>query len=376
MKAIAHAWLALMSLERLKKFKKSESFKRGFLGGNFKGYFLGDSFDDHFEKQAESFVKFFDKRKDSFLKGAWFPDSVIADNLTGGHTFKLKKPSIKKEEEEAKEIENRTPNHLSSFRELNINKSRLKEKVCYESKYILPDRCEALTHAIRDMVLIQKDEAKGSEIIFNDNQITLYFLMLSHYLADAHVPPHCDDRDFYGPSTVHPDMEKYWDEEIKKFYEFDKDRGVFDYDLGGAPELIEDEKKKEQFKNSFLYQAIEELSQRKWGLKKTAENFADKEIVGEGNKKTYDYVKAVCFVSYLISTDLIPESVEEKEYKELKILEDPKYKDKLNRISVHTLADTIDSIALIWLLTWDKYNKLKEGIESKIKGIAEEGEIM
>ena len=99
MKASAHAWLALMALERLKKFKRSKSFRRSFLGENFKGYFLGNSFDDHFEKQAESFVKFFDKRKDSFLKGALFPDSVIADNLTGGHTFKLKKPTVKKEEE-------------------------------------------------------------------------------------------------------------------------------------------------------------------------------------------------------------------------------------------------------------------------------------
>ena len=104
MKAIAHAWLALMALERLKKFKRSKSFKRSFLGGNFEGYFLGDNFDDHFQKQAESFVKFFDKRKDSFLKGAWFPDSVIADNLTGGHTFKLKSQLSKKRKKERKNL--------------------------------------------------------------------------------------------------------------------------------------------------------------------------------------------------------------------------------------------------------------------------------
>ena len=373
MKTIAHAWLALMALERLKKPKKTKSFKRSFLGGNFKGYFLGNSFDNHFEKQAESFVKFFDKRKDSFLKGAWFPDSVIADNLTGGHTLKLRKPVTEKEKEAAKEFKNRTPKHLSSLEGLNINSSRLKERVYCKSKYVLPDRCEALTHSIRDMVLIRKDESKGSEIIFNDNQITLYFLMLSHYLADAHVPPHCDDRDFYGPSTIHPDMEKYWDKEIMNFYEFDKKRKAFDYDLDGAPELIKDKKKKEQFKNSFLYQTIEKLSQRKWELKKTKGKLADKEIIGEGNKKISDYIKAVCFTSYLVSTDLIPENVEEKEYKKLKILKDPQYKDKLDQISVHTLADAIDSIALVWLLTWDKYNKLKEEIEDKMKKIEKGG---
>ena len=266
MKTIAHAWVALMALERLKKIKKSDSFQRSFLGGNFPEYFLGDNFDDYFQKQAESFVKFFDKRKDAFLKGAWFPDSVISDNLTGGHTFKLKKPSNKEEREEAKQFENRVPKHLSSLEKLNIKKSRLKEKVCRKSKYVLPDRCEALSHSIRDMVLIYKKEQKGSEIIFNDNQITLYFLMLSHYIADAHVPPHCDSRDFYGPSTIHPDMEKYWDKEIKKFYGFDKKRKVFNYDLDGAPELIKNEDKIKQFSESFLCKTIEELSKRKWEL--------------------------------------------------------------------------------------------------------------
>ena len=376
MKATAHAWLALMALERLKKTKKTNAFKQSYLGKNFNGYFLGDNFDDHFQKQAENFVKFFDKRKDSFLKGAWFPDSVIADNLTGGHTLKLKKPVTKKEKEEAGRFKNRTPKHLSSLEDLGINELRLKEKVYRKSKYTLPDRCEALTHAIRDMVLIQKDEGKGSEIIFNNNQITLYFLMLSHYLADAHVPPHCDDRDFYGPSTIHPDMEKCWDKEIEKFYEFDKKRKVFDYDLGGAPELIKNANKQELFKKSFLHGVIKELSGRKLELKKVKRGLAEKKIIGEGNKKIYDYTKAICFVSYLISTEFIPENINEAEYKKLKILKDPEYKEKLDKLSVYVLADAIDSIALVWLLTWDKYNKLKEEIKLKMKVIEKEGGII
>ena len=376
MKRIAHAWLALMALERLKRPKRYKSFRRSFLGKNFRGYFLGDDFDDHFKKQAESFVRFFDKHKDAFLKGAWFPDNVISDNLTGGHTFKLKKPSTRKERKEAKEFKNRTPNHLCSLRKLGINESRLKEKVCRKSKYVLPDRCEALSHAIRDMVLIQKKEPKGSNIMFNDNQIALYFLMLSHYLSDAHVPPHCDDRDFYGPSTIHPDMEKYWDKEIIKFYEFDKKRDVFDYDIDGAPEFIKNKKPKEKFKESFLYGVIDELSKRKWEIEKIKGKLADKKILGEGNKKIYDYVKAVCFVSYLISTDFIPEGIKKQEYEKMKVLEDSEYKDKLDKISIYILADAIDSIALVWLLTWDKYKKLKEGIKDKMKTIEKEGGII
>jgi len=173
-------------------------------------------------------------------------------------------------------------------------------------------------------------------------------------------------------NTIHPDMEKHWDKEIKKFYEFDKKRKVFDYDIAGAPELIKDEKKKKLFKESFLYKVVEKLSNRKWKLKKSKGKLRIKEALGKNNKKTYDYIKAVCFVSYLVSTEFIPE-MSKKEYKKTKILKDEKYKEDLEKISIHTLADAIDSIALIWLLTWDKYNKLKEGIEKKTKEIKKAG---
>lgn len=353
MKQIAHAWVALMALERLKS-----SRTKSYIKTNFKSFYLGKKFNSYYNKQAKRFVNFFDKHKDAFVQGAWFPDSVISDNLVGAHTFKMKKPSNEKEKKEVKTIKNKTPEHLSARRTF-ISETKLKEKVYVKEDYILPDRCEALTHAIRDMMLIQKEEPKGSDIIFSDDQITLYFLMLSHYLADAHVPPHSDARDFYDPPTIHPDMEKYWDKEIKKFYLFDKKRKVFDYDIDGAPELIE----KEKFENSFLYDVLKLLNKRKW-------NPADKKIkyLGENNKKTYDYVKAVCFDSYLLSKWFIPE-MSKDEYKKIKILEDDKYKGILRDMSVHILADAIDSIALIWLLTWDKYNKLKEQIKKKKREI-------
>jgi len=68
-------------------------------------------------------------------------------------------------------------------------------------------------------------------------------------------------------------------------------------------------------------------------------------------------------------------SVSEKEYKKIKILEGSKYKDKLNLISVNVLADAVDSIAMVWLLTWDKYSKLREEEERKIKLIEKEGKV-
>jgi len=39
------------------------------------------------------------------------------------------------------------------------------------------------------------------------------------------------------------------------------------------------------------------------------------------------------------------------------------------------LADAIDSIAMVWLLTWDKYRALKDQIKEKKILIKKEGEI-
>lgn len=349
MKTIAHAWIGLMALERLKSISSKKS--KGYIQKNFKNFPLGKGFNEYYREQAERFVRFFDKHKDAFIQGAWFPDSVISDNLTGGHTYKLKKPANKKEIAKSRKIENRPPLHLASVKAV---EKRLNEKV-YLSGGTLPDRCEALTHSIRDMILIQRDQDKGSDILFNDDQITLYFLMLSHYVADSHVPPHSDQRDFYGPSTIHPDMEKYWDSEIKKFYEFDKKRKVFDYDINGAPEFKKN--KSADFQNSFLYKALELLNKRSWDP-------ADKKILGENNKKVYDYVKSICFVSYLNSTSFIPD-IDKRQYQKLKILKDQKYSKKLEELSINVLADAIDSVALVWLLTWDKYNKLKAEVKRR-----------
>jgi hypothetical protein len=359
MKMISHAWVALMALERLKTSKSG-----GGLDGKPKSFYLGDCFCPYYKAQAARFVEFFDKHKDAFVQGAWFPDSVIADNLAGGHTFKMKKPSSRKERDEAVRIKNRTPGHLGARRKF-IEDGRLEEHVYIKGNYVLPDRCEALSHAIRDMMLIQKEAKKGSDIIFNDDQITLYFLMLSHYMADAHVPPHSDSRDFYTPPTIHPDMEEYWECEIKKFYSFDDKRKVFDYDIGGAPEL--NPKRKKSFDKSFLKRALEILGRRAW------DPSAKKELyLGKNNRKIYDYAKAVCFDSYLLSTWFIPE-LPEKEYTKVKILKEKKYRKKLREMSPYILADAIDSIALTWVLTWDKYSKLKKEIRKKTMEIKSMG---
>ena len=138
-----------------------------------------------------------------------------------------------------------------------------------------------------------------------------------------------------------------------------KKRKVFDYDIDGTPELICGEKG--AFEASFLYDALEVLNKRRWSP-------SDMGVLGRNNKKIYDYTKAVCLVSYLVSCEFIPK-MSKSEYEKIKILEDDRYRQKLREMSVHVLADAIDSIALVWLLTWDRYNKLRDGIKEKTEEI-------
>lgn len=89
------------------------------------------------------------------------------------------------------------------------------------------------------MILITNalnEKRNGDVIVFNNSQVANFFLMLSHYTCDAHVPVHCDCRDLYKPSKVHPDLEAYWEKEIKKYYKVSIEREQFDLDENQNPQ--------------------------------------------------------------------------------------------------------------------------------------------
>jgi hypothetical protein len=50
-------------------------------------------------------------------------------------------------------------------------------------------------------------------MFFTDDQIVLGLFSLSHYLADAHMPLHCDKRDFSSGTcgNIHQEIEKEWE---------------------------------------------------------------------------------------------------------------------------------------------------------------------
>jgi hypothetical protein len=46
-------------------------------------------------------------------------------------------------------------------------------------------------------------------MIARNNQIALLYFMLAHYVADGHMPLHCDSKKFND--SIHSGMEEVWD---------------------------------------------------------------------------------------------------------------------------------------------------------------------
>jgi len=203
MKKYTHAWLSLKAMELLRARS-------------------GD-FNEERNQRVKRLLRFMSRYPSTFVRGAWFPDTVIKDNTQGGHTWKYYVDPV-----DGREVRYRPPSHNNC---LSLVQSELAARVSLVDRTSdLPDRCEALSQSIRDAILITNKVHSGDVIAFNDSQVAVLFLMLSHYVCDAHVPVHCDRRDFYTPSKVHPDLEAFWEYEIKKYYRVSTGTEQFDLD--------------------------------------------------------------------------------------------------------------------------------------------------
>ena len=232
-------------------------------------------------------LRFIRENNDGIVQGAWFPDSVIHDNSTG-HIWKL-----------AADSGSGTRIHKlpSTSKIRKIVKNRKEDEAVKLMKGNLPDRCQALAYEIRDKLKIKhnvavKQKNPGAAIIPTNNEIALSFFMLAHYVADSHMPLHCDTRKFRD--SIHGHMEGYWEGEIKNDYTLlvdpaRKDK-QFQLDGNGFP--------KGKVLGSFLSAVNDDVKNRRF-------------VVGFGsaNNNVWDYIVDVCYYSYLLSTKIMPLSV-------------------------------------------------------------------
>ena len=331
MKKHSHAWLALKAVELLKSYEGKFSEER--------------------DKYLKRFLKFISTHPSTFVRGAWFPDTVISDNTQGGHTWKYYL-----DPQNGKSEKRRPPSHNGC---LAFVKGKLNRKVSLDLKISdLPDRCEALGQMIRDSVLITNKMDSGDVVVFNDSQIALLFLMLSHYICDAHVPVHCDNRDFYTPSKVHPDLEEFWEKEIIKYYNVSKKAQQFDLDAEGN---LQRNNKKKGYEDSILYQCDELLAQLKWDRMDSAKMHWSA-FLGNGNNNFWDYLVSVCLVSFHMSQLMFtPDSG--VEYNKIRIMKVPRFKENVEKYSPYILSDAISSVAMLWLASWERWELLAKGVK-------------
>lgn len=307
MKQYTHAWLALMAMKRLEKTELSKNYR----------------------KRADGLIKWFKNNRDFVVQGAWYPDAVIKD-MASSHILKF----------EPKEGSNsnsfsKLPNIYHLYK---IGKESGNYKKSYKiTKGNLPDRCESLAHNIIDHFKMQESEDKGSPISPTDNQIATGFFMLSHYIADAHMPLHCDDRPFSDGDNVHGHVEQEWDEAVRGCYSIDFDNERFFYAPDGYPLKIGN--------NPVIDWLEKEIIDRPFSLS-----------WGTGNGNTWDFMSGICQYSYLTAYKMIPAAynADNLDWNGFKALNTGYGFDDYSK---YLLADAIDSIAKVWLRVWNRYQK-------------------
>jgi len=316
MKKYTHAWIAFKAIERLEKGKVADTDR----------------------KYADSLIKWFKGRKDGVMHGAWYPDEVIKDMATS-HVLKF------------------TPSQqgAGTFRTLpgsSLIYTEGKKSVLYNKAYVvdpednLPERCEALTHSVIDNLRVQAIEPKGSPIAPVDNHIALILFMLSHYVADAHVPFHCDSRRFSSGVNLHGQLEEVWEKEVERYFDIDEANERFFYNREGYPLP----KTSPDYSGSFLKRVEDELVKRKFLVD-----------WGTGNGNVREYMTALCQYSYLLSYIFIPQKYNETNVSLDNWQKLPDQGISLEYLSFVVLSDSIDSIARIWLRLWRRYVQWKEG---------------
>ncbi len=346
MKQRAHAWVALRAFKLIEDMKKAPKLVQ------LLSYYLSDVWD-----------------------GAWLPDTLIKD-MKYGHVFKMDSdPKMLGLEEIAPR-----ERFLTSFDELD---SRLcGNRLCLE--YIagfdeldkpyrshpelgghLPSRVIALSHTIGDMLKMsdfpmafyakrgkalekaeqafkkdltrQKIKTLSLSPSFSAREIALMFFILSHYICDAHMPLHCDLRDFsirgckrILPSKLHSTIEDEWE----GYFPEKEDINLHDYLGKSVDEIVIESMPKDSLIELDL-----------GGKYKLGRGMA----WGTWRDEYYEMVN-VARVSYAMARKWI-----DQPYMDVKKLLEKKSVQEFKHILNCIFHDAVESVARIWYKAWERY---------------------
>lgn len=331
MKKFTHALIACKAVERLQKVALSDQNK----------------------PFADFLLEWFAAHKDGVIRGAWYPDEVIGDKSTSHvlkHTPNGKgalgvsagnpvPPASGESEAFSAEAPGRRQGAFRSLPTPSLQYAIGRASPLYNQPYAvnpnnnLPERCEALSHAVIDNLRIREREPKGSPLTPTDNHVALILFMLSHYVADAHMPMHCDARDdeFLG-FNLHSATEEAWEREVVRYYKIDRPNQRFIYNEQGYPFLV----MSEGYSDSILAAVTDELERREFRVG-----------YGQDNENVREYILAVTQFSYLTSYAWLPAGLT------LDAFDRPNLQTPhgltFREMSIAALADTIDAVSRVWL---------------------------
>lgn len=340
MKQFTHAWLAMMAMKRIERA----------------------AIPPKQQEDAKALITWFKNYRDFVLQGAWYPDFVFKD-MSSSHICKyapVETPLPKQElsgdageseeddpEEEKSSEVGFTATAKADFRKMPptlqmckyvVQNSKLYEKpFTLNKRHNLCDRVESFTESLIDSFKMLTVENGGSPVVPSNNHIALRFFILSHYIADGHMPLHCDARSFYKQNQVHGFIEDEWDKMVKASYNIDEANNRFYYDKDGYP--------LQQQEMCPLMQYVEEdLVKREfywpWGP-------------GCGN--TWDYMSGITQYAYLMAYELIPPDRPPREISKDYYVQTEAYQEHFIEFSKLILGDAVESIAKIWLHAWGRY---------------------
>ena len=312
MKKYTHAWLAFMAMKRLDQATLPEvegSGKSAVEVANF----------------AKSLVRWFKNYRDFVVQGAWYPDEVFSDQGSS-HGVKYEPDMLSEDARVFKAL----PDTME-VRNLMMEESPRYGKPFTSVKGNLCDRCDAMAHTIVDNFKIQYREEKGNPISPSSTHMAMRFFIMSHYIADAHMPLHCDARSL---GTIHTAVESQWESAVKKSYIIDEDNERFFYDPNGYP-LKADKMK------SLMTLVEEKVLSRPFVY-----NW------GNSDYSTWDYMSAVTEYSYLLAYEMFPRDFEDMGWTAYK---KTPAAARFEEYSSKLMTDAIDSIARAWLHVWIRY---------------------
>jgi hypothetical protein len=297
--------------------------------------------------------------------GAWIPD--LADAKRGGsktenHIFKtlpyegsLKKRFVADKEETLKRLgSNRLIADLIK-KDTTLNaqwwRTPYKGEIRKPGQH-LANRAMAMHTMMLDLLITGEkkiDKLLPGDVRFarkldpdartREEQAALYFFMLSHFVADACMPCHCDGRKLAGYSRgLHKEMEKHWARKIGPT--FSKKRLLSKANPMTSKKILAEAKKvDDKFGLSFKSKSVPKIKARDVWL----------EVIN------------LCRASFAVASIIAPPS--DYPYDDpdarapFKEVFGPGQKDKLNAINKAVIHDSVLNAAMIWCHIWKKASK-------------------